>query len=90
MAAALSTLGVTAEEQEGLWRLLSALLHLGNIIFWDDDGHGEGDTGSGLRLESPLVSVEEVAQMAGLPAHRLVSSMRKKVGTRVTGVRLTI
>lgn len=81
LAAALSTLNVTGEQQEGLWRLLSALLHLGNIRFLDDEG-GHGSVGHGpqlLRLESPLVEVEEVARMAGLPADRLTSSLRKKV-----------
>ena len=81
LAAALSTLNVTGEDQEGLWRLLSALLHLGNIRFLDDEG-GHGSMGHGpqlLRLESPLVEVEEVARMAGLPADRLMSSLRKKV-----------
>lgn len=82
LAAALTTLGVTDEEQEGLWRLLSALLHIGNIQFveGEEDGAREsGGGGGGLRLESPLVEVESVAKMAGLPATRLVSSMRKKV-----------
>lgn len=81
LASALSTLGVSDEEQEGLWRLLSALLHLGNIRFLDDEG-GHESAGHGpqlLRLESPLVEVEEVAKMAGLPADRLTSSLRKKV-----------
>ncbi|CAN0314040.1 unnamed protein product, partial [Laminaria digitata] len=78
LAAALSTLNVTGEEQEGLWRLLSALLHLGNIRFLDDDGGHAGHGPQLLRLESPLVEVEEVARMAGLPADRLTSSLRKK------------
>lgn len=81
LASALSTLGVTGEEQKGLWRLLSALLHLGNIRFLDDEG-GHESRGHGpqlLCLESPLVEVEEVARMAGLPADRLTSSLRKKV-----------
>lgn len=81
LAAALSTLNVTGEQQEGLWRLLSALLHLGNIRFLDDEG-GHESAGHGpqlLRLESPLVEVEEVARMTGLPADRLTSSLRKKV-----------
>lgn len=78
LAAALSTLNVTDEDQEGLWRLLSALLHLGNIRF--SDGHESVGHGPQLlRLESPLVEVEEVAKMAGLPADRLKSSLRKKV-----------
>ena len=82
LTTALFTLGVTNTEQEGLWRLLSALLHLGNIRFIETEAPagGTGDSqGPGLRLESPLVEVEEVARMAGLPADRLVSSMRKKV-----------
>ena len=82
LAAALTTLNVTDEEQEGLWRLLSALLHLGNIRF--SDGHESVGHGPQLlRLESPLVEVEEVARMAGLPADRLKSSLRKKVRLRV-------
>ncbi|CAN0056588.1 unnamed protein product, partial [Ectocarpus fasciculatus] len=93
LASALSTLGVTAEEQEGLWRLLAALLHLGNIIFWESDGDGDNDGGegaSGLRLESPLLALEEVASMTGLPADRLVSSMRKKVAMTGRGSFLEI
>ncbi|CAB1121207.1 unnamed protein product [Ectocarpus sp. CCAP 1310/34] len=97
LASALSTLGVTSEEQEGLWRLLAALLHLGNIIFWETDGDGgDGDNdggdggGSGLRLESPLLALEDVASMAGLPADRLVSSMRKKVAMTGRGSFLEI
>ncbi|CAM9904042.1 unnamed protein product, partial [Ectocarpus sp. 13 AM-2016] len=97
LASALSTLGVTSEEQEGLWRLLAALLHLGNIIFWETDGDGGdggndgGDEGgSGLRLESPLLALEDVARMAGLPADRLVSSMRKKVAMTGRGSFLEI
>lgn len=96
LASALSTLGVTEQEQEGLWRLLAALLHLGNIIFWesdDDSGDVDNDDGngaSGLRLESPLLGLEDVARLAGLPADRLVSSMRKKVAMTGRGSFLEI
>eukprot|EP00904_Undaria_pinnatifida_P004940 jgi/Undpi1/1576/HiC_scaffold_11.g04966.m1 len=92
LASALSTLGVTGEEQKGLWRLLSALLHLGNIRFLDDEG-GHESRGHGpqlLCLESPLVEVEEVAKMAGLPADRLTSSLRKKVAMTGRGSFLEI
>lgn len=88
LASALSTLGVTAGEQEGLWRLLAAMLHLGNIRFSDNDGQ-EG-AAPGLRLDSPLVPLEEVAAMAGLPADRLASSMRKKVAMTGRGSFLEI
>ena len=87
LASALSTLGVTGDEQDGLWRLLAALLHLGNIRFTDND---EQDGGPGLRLDSPLVPLEEVAAMAGLPADRLASSMRKKVAMTGRGSFLEI
>ncbi|CAM9745824.1 unnamed protein product [Ascophyllum nodosum] len=93
LTTALFTLGVTNTEQEGLWRLLSALLHLGNIRFIETEAPagGTGDSqGPGLRLESPLVEVEEVARMAGLPADRLVSSMRKKVAMTGRGSFLEI
>lgn len=90
LASALSTLGVTADEQEGLWRLLAALLHLGNIRFSDNDDYGAPEGAPGLRLESPLVPLEEVAAMTGLPANRLASSMRKKVAMTGRGSFLEI
>lgn len=91
LTSALSTLGVTGEEQGGLWRLLAALLHLGNIRFVEEDEGSGGDGGNGvLRLESPLVELEEVASMAGLPANRLMSSMRKKVAMTGRGSFLEI
>lgn len=90
LISALSTLGVTDEEQGGLWRLLAALLHLGNIRFVDDEEGSGGGGAGGLRLESPLVELEEVAGMAGLPADRLVSSMRKKVAMTGRGSFLEI
>ena len=98
LASALATLGVTPEEQEGLWRLLAALLHLGNLRFISDEdgddesgGGGGGGRGGGvLRLESPLVALEEVAAMAGLPADRLESSLRKKVAMTGRGSFLEI
>lgn len=87
LASALSTLGVTADEQEGLWRLLAALLHLGNVRFSDNEHEGGAP---GLRLDSPLVPLEEVAAMTGLPADRLASSMRKKVAMTGRGSFLEI
>lgn len=82
LTTALNILGVTNEEQEGLWRLLSALLHLGNILFVENDAEG-GSHGPGLLLYCPLVEVEEIARMMGLPSDRLVSTMRKKVSCGV-------
>lgn len=94
LASALSTLGVTNEEQEGLWRLLAVLLHLGNIRFLEEgtdySGGGRGEGGVGLRLESPLLPLEDVAGMAGLPADRLASTMRKKVAMTGRGSFLEI
>ncbi|CAN0367626.1 unnamed protein product, partial [Scytosiphon promiscuus] len=91
LASALSTLGVTGDEQEGLWRLLAVLLHLGNIRFLEESGdYRGGGGGGGLRLESPLLSLEDVAGMAGLPADRLASTMRKKVAMTGRGSFLEI
>ncbi|CAN0297892.1 unnamed protein product, partial [Hapterophycus canaliculatus] len=92
LASALSTLGVTTEEQEGLWRLLAALLHLGNIRFLEEgsDSRGGGEGGAALQLDSPLLSLEDVAGMAGLPADRLASTMRKKVAMTGRGSFLEI
>lgn len=77
LAAALTILGVTQQEQEGLWRLLAALLHIGNIQFIDADG--DEARAAGPHLVSPLIDLEKIAKMTGLPASRLMTSMRKKV-----------
>lgn len=89
LTSALNILGVTDEEQEGLWRLLSALLHLGNIRFVENDTKCDSH-GQGLLLSCPLVEVEEIARMMGLPSDRLVSSMRKKVSSEVKYLRCEV
>lgn len=41
---AMSAIGITGPQQEGVFRMLAALLHLGNIS-WQDHSHADGQAG---------------------------------------------
>lgn len=41
---AMSAIGITGPQQEGVFRMLAALLHLGNIS-WQDHSHADGEAG---------------------------------------------
>jgi hypothetical protein len=42
---AMSAIGISGEQQEGVFRMLAALLHLGNIS-WQDHSHADEQAGS--------------------------------------------
>lgn len=83
-SAALSTLGFNAEEKKALWRVLAAILHMGNITF-SAGGEGEGggeapptnttlcsmDSGS-------LISMADLGCLLGLDAAMLQGSVLKR------------
>jgi myosin-5 len=82
---ALEVLGIDKGRQGSLWRLLAALLHMGNIVFnqrTDQEIEASGKTHK-VELDSPLISVHDLAAMIGLPAGVLVDSIRTR--TSLTG-----
>ncbi|RLN93358.1 hypothetical protein BBJ28_00015538 [Nothophytophthora sp. Chile5] len=82
----MKVLGFTDVEQDAIWKILSALLHLGNVLFVpssEDEGEGDNGTASApCRLASASPSslsvqehVEIVAKLFAVDADELVSAL---------------
>ncbi len=82
---ALTTLGINKSTQNGIWLILSALLHMGNIRFKeiDDDEVARVGGTHKVELENDLLPIFEIAKMLGIPMQTLVDSLRTRAS--VTG-----
>mmetsp|Transcript_16662 Transcript_16662/g.23589 ORF Transcript_16662/g.23589 Transcript_16662/m.23589 type:complete len:1681 (+) Transcript_16662:67-5109(+) len=65
---AMKTLGFTSDETSAIWKLLAAILHMGNITFKDiESKEGTiGDESKTAMIGSDLISMEELDHLLGL------------------------
>ncbi len=78
----LAVAGFSPEEQEGLFRVLAAILHLGNVTFGEDDRGASlvaGEGGKHLATASRLLSVEKEGCLEGLFVSRKLAAGRDLV-----------
>lgn len=68
----LTSFGLDNETKTGIYKVLAAILHLGNIEFLD-----AGDNASAI-LESSLASCDHAAQLLSIKAQTLQTSFLKK------------
>ncbi|CAM9845780.1 unnamed protein product, partial [Chrysoparadoxa australica] len=72
----MDVLQISREEQDSVWQILAALLHMGNIKFIGKEDNSQG--GALVSLDSPDLPVADLASMLGLPTGLLVESIRTK------------
>lgn len=70
VTSSLSTLQFSKEEQETLWRVVAAILHLGNLEFETDDEK--------LKLKNPKLA-ETAASLLQVPRDELVNALCERV-----------
>ena len=71
----MKSIGIDTGAQLEIFKLLSGILHLGNIIFGDDDA--EGNVGE-IENESALASVKAASEVLGVDSDALVTALTKR------------
>jgi myosin heavy subunit len=71
----MTSIGIDSNAQLEIFKLLSGILHLGNIIFGDDDS--EGNVGD-IENEAALLSLKAAAEVLGVDSDAIVTALTKR------------
>ena len=68
----LDATGFTKEEQEGIWTILTVILHMGNVVL---SGGSDSEEGGKVVMDCPSMPISEIAALLGLDEDLFVNKM---------------
>ena len=71
----MKNIGIDENNQNNIFKLLSGILHLGNINFGEDDA--EGNVGQ-IEEDSSLFALKTAAEVFGVDSESLITALTKR------------